>query len=466
MKRIFAILFLVIFCSSGLLADSASNKHNIFRDGFSSIVEPLMPAVVNIYTKQKRRQDNLSHFKHHFENDPFHKFFEQFDLPFGFEDFYQDPSSSALGSGFIIDPKGYIVTNHHLIKDADEINVKLHDNTELEAKLIGSDHKTDLALLKVQSKTPLPNVQFGDSAKAKVGDWVIAIGNPFGLGGTVTTGIISSKGRDINADGSGLVDDYIQTDAAINMGNSGGPMFDLEGKVIGVNTAIVSNSGNNIGIGFAIPSNTVQHIVSQLKNTGKVTRGFLNIKIQEITPQIAEAMNIDTSEGVLVVEVDPKGPAHRAGLKAGDIIIKVGDIKVKNSRKLQIAIAETPVGSIVKLTILRKGKLKELECKLEELKQAGKSTDSLNQTFSSEIFILKGIEFANTSSGIVIKRISREAQWRGLKIGDVILSVNQSPISSVKELKEVYEKAVENDKKHIVLFIKRHNSKVFIALPV
>jgi serine protease Do len=462
MKKIFSIIFITFLG----FQTSIANGSNIYRDGFSSIVEPLMPAVVNIYTKQHIKQEKRGP-SGQIENDPFYRFFEQFDFPFGFEEFYQNPNSGALGSGFIIDADGYIVTNHHLVKGADEINVKLNDNTELEAKLIGSDTKTDLALLKVEAKKPLPFVEFGDASKSKVGDWVIAIGNPFGLGGTVTTGIISSKGRDINADGSGLVDNYIQTDAAINMGNSGGPMFDVNGKVIGVNTAIFSNSGSNIGIGFAIPANTVQHVISDLKKHGKVSRGFLNIKIQEISPQIAEAMNLDTEEGVLVVEVDSKGAGHKAGLKPGDVIVKVGDAKIINSRKLQITIADSPIGSTVKLVVLRHGKTKELECKLTSSDKSLENDSEVNQTIgSSEAFKIKGIEFVNGIKGVMVKRITPDAKWRGLKPGDLIISVNQSPITNIKDFEEIHQNAVKNEKKHIVLFIKRHNSKVFVALPI
>lgn len=465
MKKIFSVIFVVFSFISTSFADE--NKINIYREGFSSIVEPLMPAVVNIYTKQHvKKHEKLKPFGG-MENDPFYRFFEQFDMPFGFEDYYQNPNSNALGSGFIIDKEGYIVTNHHLIKGADEINVKLSDNREIEAKLIGSDPKTDLALLKVESKKPLPFVEFGDATKSKVGDWVIAIGNPFGLGGSVTTGIISSKGRDINSDGSGLVDDYIQTDAAINMGNSGGPMFDINGKVIGVNTAIYSNSGTNIGIGFAIPSDTVEHVISDLKKYGKVSRGFLNIKIQEITKQIAEAMNLDTEEGVLVVEVDPEGSGHKAGLKPGDIIVKVGNTRIVNSRKLQITIADTPVGSVIKLTVLRNGKTKALEARLTEADRSSQKSDSPSQTINpAEIFKIKGIEFGNDHKGVVVRKITSDAKWLGLKRGDLIISVNQAAVTNIKELEDIYRDAVKNEKKHIVLFIKRHNGKIFIALPI
>lgn len=470
MKRIFCLFIACLSLNSSVMGQENSpnpvnNTRSFYQEGFSEIVAPLMPAVVNVYTSVKK-QSNMTHFRH-MQEDPFAKFFEQFDFPFGFEELYQDPRSNALGSGFIIDEAGYIVTNHHLVKDADEINVKLNDNTEFPAKLIGSDYKTDLALLKIQSKKPLPFVKFGDSTSSKIGDWIIAIGNPFGLGGTVTAGIISSKGRDIGTYDSGIVDDYIQTDAAINMGNSGGPMFNMKGRVIGVNTAIFSNSGNNIGIGFAIPSNTVQHVVDKLKKHGKVERGFLGVKIQEVSPQIAEAMNLKTEEGVLVVEVDENGPAGKAGVKSGDIIIAMDGKKVKNSRKLQIMVADTPLDSKINITVMRKGKKHDLNAKLT--KENSKS--SFLQSFSNvsetgNSFETRGLTFSDSSSGVVVSQVSRKAEWKMLKVGDIVISVNQKPVSNIANFEEVYNYAVSEGKKHIVLFVKRHNSKIFLALPI
>lgn len=249
---------------------SESHKYS-----FADIVEPLIPAVVNVYTVQYNQKSEDSH-KKSFESFPFdhlNEFLNHFNLPFNFDEMYSNPKSVPLGSGFIIDPAGFIVTNHHVVANADEIYVKLTDNRELLAKLVGSDQKTDLALLKIEVESPLPFVKFGDSGKARVGDWVIAIGNPFGrLGGIVTAGIISSKGRNIDG---GIVDDFIQTDAAINNGNSGEPMFNINGEVIGVNTVMFSPSGTNIGIGFAIPSNTTKAIINQLRHNGKINRGGL-----------------------------------------------------------------------------------------------------------------------------------------------------------------------------------------------
>ncbi len=473
MKKLLSSIFFVLVTTFTVDASEIqlANKTSQYLEGFADIVEPLMPTVVNIYTtKHIKPQPNIP-------SDNFHKFFEQFGFPFEFEELYQNLKPSAVGSGFIIDSAGYIVTNHHLIEESEDINVKLNDNTELSAKLVGSDPRTDIALLKVDSKTPLPSIKFGDSSKARVGDLVIAIGNPFGLGGTVTTGIISSKSRDINAGGAGIVDNFIQTDAAINMGNSGGPMFNIKGEVIGINTAIFAPTGSNIGIGFAIPASTVQHVVEQLKAYGKVSRGLLGIKIQEVTPQIVEAMNLPIDGGVLVVEVDPKGSGSKAGLKAGDIIVKIADVKVTNSRKLQIFIADTPINSTVKISILRHGVKKEIECKILEdaaispVKQtAQKSVDAKNS------FTIHGVIFKDNNinketeedmfSGIFVESITSQSEWKGLVKGDIVLSINQHPVSSVKELEEIYNKAVKDRKKHIVLFVKRYNNKLFLALPL
>lgn len=290
------------------------------RHSFADIVEPLIPAVVNISTIQYIHNKSEST-----EKDPLNEkkpldlvndFLERLNIPLNLEEIDTTPKSVPLGSGFVIDPSGLIVTNYHVIANVDKISIKLSDNTELPAKLIGTDTKTDLALLKVECETPLPFVKFGDSNKARVGDWVIAIGNPFGnLGGTVTTGIISSKGRDIDIDTNNIVDNFIQTDAAINNGNSGGPMFNLEQEVIGVNTAIFSPLGTNIGIGFAIPSNTAKPIIERLKKDGKVSRGRLGIVIQDLTEEIAEGLGIKDTNGVLVAKVQEHGPGEKAGIK-------------------------------------------------------------------------------------------------------------------------------------------------------
>ena len=473
------ILSIIIVCVS------SNSFANAIINGFADIVDPLMPTVVNVYTVHYPKQTNIvggtQGQRNPFGNmqDPFAKFFEGFDLPFAFDEMYTNPKAMSLGSGVIISPEGYIVTNHHVIANADEVNVKLSDNTELPAKIIGSDQRTDLALLKVNSKTPLPFAKFGDSAKARVGDYVIAIGNPFGLGGTVTTGIVSSKGRDISTDAMGIVDDFIQTDAAINSGNSGGPMFNIAGEVIGINTAIFSPSGSNIGIGFAIPSSTASKVIEQLKSHGKISRGMLGVKIQDITPEIADAIDTPESQGVLVIEVDKDGAGDKAGIKPRDVILKVGDVEVKNARKLQIAIAETPVNTNVSITVMRDGKTKELKCNITERTKDRKSSKESNTQSSAApgaSFESHGVVFGNltddwlgqsgASSGVVVEQVKHAASWKGLMRGDLILSVNQMAVDSVDDVEKIIKKAIENKKKHVILFVKRSNVSFVLALPL
>lgn len=479
MLKRYILLLIILFQS---LPSYPLNAAAVSREGFADIVEPLMSAVVNVYTVQyptkNKKQKRLNPFGN--MQDPFSKFFEGFDFPFGLDEIYTNPQAMSLGSGVVISSEGYIVTNHHVIENADEVNVKLSDNTELSAKIIGSDQRTDLALLKVESKKPLSYVKFGDSSKARVGDWVIAIGNPFGLGGTVTVGIISSKGRDIDTDTMGIVDDFIQTDAAINSGNSGGPMFNMNGEVIGINTAIFSPSGSNIGIGFAIPSATASKVVEQLKDHGKVSRGMLNIKIQEITPEIADAMDMPDSQGVLVMEVGKGGAGEKAGLKTGDIIVKIGAVEVKNARKLQIAVAETPVNTETVVTVLRDGKKKELKCRITEAERDLKISNASSPEAITKLetsLETHGVTFGNInedwlgnanmpSSGVVVEQVKPGSMWKKLMRGDLILSVNQMPIDSVDDIDRILKKATENKKKHIVLFVKRYNASFILALPL
>ncbi|WP_041471707.1 Do family serine endopeptidase [Rickettsia conorii] len=455
------------------------------RYSFADIVEPLIPAVVNISTIEyvNSKSENA-------EKDPLQEkvndFLEKLNIPLNLEEVDQTPKSVPLGSGFIIEPNGLIVTNYHVIANVDKINIKLADNTELSAKLIGNDTKTDLALLKIDSEEPLPFVEFGDSNDARVGDWVIAIGNPFGnLGGTVTSGIISSKGRDIDIDTDNIVDNFIQTDAAINNGNSGGPMFNLDQKVIGVNTAIFSPLGTNIGIGFAIPSNTAKPIIERLKKDGKVSRGRLGVTIQDLTEDISEGLGLKNTRGVLVAKVQEDGPGDKAGIKTGDIIIEFADIPVKNTKKLRVIIADAPIDQEVKVKILRDKKELELPIKItsdneEVTKDSTEETNKKEITNKEEnnLSITKNnITFGNLTEelrqkytipqdkmGIVITNIDEEES--SFKIGDLITNINQKSIDDISKLEELYENAKKSDKKNILLLIERGSSNMFVPLQV
>ena len=396
----------------------------------------------------------------------FNNFFERF----GFSEFENfERKINALGSGFIIDPEGYIVTNHHVIKNADEIKVKIVGlDNELKAKVIGSDSRTDLALLKVETKKPLPFVKFGNSDKARVGEWVIAIGNPMGLGGTVTTGIISSKSRDLDMPSHKIVDDYIQTDAAINQGNSGGPMFNIKGEVIGVNTVIYANS---TGIGFAVPANIAASIMQQLKANGKIIRGMLQARVQDLTDEISESIGMKEPYGALVVDLEPNGPADQAGLKSGDVIIKYNDKKINNASKLIKMVAETKINSEVNLQIIRNNKELTLKTVLTTRKEE-KATGQLklNGINFGNITgnIIDKYELENNITGVVVIAASKHSAWArlGIKKGDVITSINQQKIANINDVERIFEQAKKDKKKNILFLIHRKNMSVFLAMPM
>ncbi|MDX1924173.1 MAG: Do family serine endopeptidase [Rickettsiaceae bacterium] len=471
--RKIVVFIILLICSSKICFASPP------QEGFADIVEPLMPAVVNINTVKyaKSNQGKRPFGKENFPNGhPFNELFEHFGFQFFMDEMPSNPKATSLGSGFLISSDGEIVTNHHVIADADEISVKLNNNKEYKAKLVGSDPRTDVALLKIDSTEPLPFVRLGDSSKSRVGDWVIAIGNPFGLGGTVTSGIISSKSRDIDIISGGLIDDYIQTDASINGGNSGGPMFNLQGEVIGVNTAILTPSGANIGIGFAIPSNSVQNVVKQLKTSGKIERGRLGIKIQELTPEIAEGLELKDIEGVIVIDVDPDSAGAKSGLKSQDIITEYDGHPIKSTRKFQILVAETPVKKSVKIKILRNNKEQILNAKVESAKdpESAKDKEAELGDNDSKSFTVNGVKFANTkvldsdkTEGVVVVANNAQDNWKTLiNKGDIVVAVNQVQIKDLSDFKSEYNKTVKSGKKNIVFLIKRGQMTVYLALPL
>ncbi len=385
----------------------------------------------------------------------------------------------ALGSGFIIDASGYVVTNNHVVGDAEKVTVIFADDTRHPAKIIGKDPRTDLAVLKIDAPQPLPFVKFGDSDTAKVGDWVIAVGNPFGLGGTVTKGIISARGRPI-ADSSYV--DYLQIDASINRGNSGGPTFDLDGNVIGINTAIYSPNGGSVGIGFAIPSNTAKSVIEQLKTSGQVSRGWLGVQIQEVTAEIASSLGLDHPAGALVAAVVDNSPAAKAGVKVGDLIQKFDGKPVEKSRDLSRYVAETTIGKKADLQLLHEGKPATLQVaieKLDEGKVASRTDNADDQDDKANKLTALGVSVTSLTAdarkrlnvpkdvqGVLVSRVKAgsPAAERGLEAGDVIVQVNSQPVAKPEDIATLL-KPTPQPGKAVLLLISRRGQNVFIAIP-
>ncbi len=484
MLRFLRPVFLSLFVLALTLAPQMA-KARPAPEGFSDLAEKLLPSVVNISTTQiLSMNQNMPEFEFQFPpGSPFEEFFRQFKEQHQSQRGPQQrkQKTTSLGSGFIIDPAGYIVTNNHVIQDADEITVILHDDTNLTASVVGRDKKTDLAVLKVESKKPLQAVAFGDSDKARVGDWILAIGNPFGLGGTVTTGILSARARDIN---SGPYDDYLQTDAPINRGNSGGPMFNMDGEVIGINSAIFSPSGGSVGIGFAIPSSLAKPIIEQLKTTGTTRRGWLGVRIQLVTPDIAESLGLDKPRGALVSGVTADGPGAKAKIEVGDVIVAFDGKDVPEMQRLPRIVAETEVGKTVNLTVIRKGKDVSLKVKVGELQTAdetedealpAKGVDSPAGTEKIEElglsvapmtdFLRKRHEIGKETSGVVVVGVAPNglAADHGLQIGDAISEASQQDVKSGKDLAEIIKKA-KKEGRPVLLLVERHGELRFIAM--
>ena len=445
-------------------------------DGISDVAEQVIDAVVNVSTKQsvEMNSDAIPDLP---PGSPFEQFFEDFlkkhgqNGQNGQNGQKQAPRRvSSLGSGFIIDAAGYVVTNNHVIADADEVSVILNDGTTLKADIVGRDTKTDLALLKVTTDHPLKAVKFGDSDKLRLGEWVIAIGNPFSLGGTVTAGIVSARHRDIN---SGPYDNYIQTDAAINRGNSGGPLFDLDGEVIGVNTAIISPSGGSIGIGFAIPSKTVVPVIEQLRQYHEVRRGWLGVRIQQVTDEVAESLSLKPARGALVAGVEDKGPAKPAGIQPGDVIVKFDGKDVKEMRDLPRIVADTPVGKDVQVIVVRKGKEETKTVKLGRLddtekKQASLTTKEQAPETNSSVKSTLGLNLSGLTAdlrkknkikdsvkGVLITGVddNSPAAEKRLAPGMVISQVDQEAVNTPAEFDSRVAKLKKDGKKLVMLLV-------------
>jgi serine protease Do len=465
-------------------------------EGIADVAEKVIDAVVNISTSQtieaKGGGDGRGTMPQLPPGSPFEEFFDDFfknrrgpNSKGGDRGDNAPPrKTNSLGSGFIIDTSGVVVTNNHVIADADEINVILNDGTKVRAELVGVDKKTDLAVLKFKPPKSLTAVKFGDSDRLRLGDWVVAIGNPFSLGGTVTAGIVSAKNRDIS---SGPYDSYIQTDAAINRGNSGGPLFNLEGEVIGVNTLIISPSGGSIGIGFAVPAKTVAAVVDQLRQFGELRRGWLGVRIQTVTDEIAESLSIKPARGALVAGVDDKGPAKPAGIEPGDVVVKFDGKDVKDPKDLSRVVADTAVGKEVDVVVIRKGQEETKKVTLGRLQdpdkvQAAVKTDEQQPAEKPVTQKALGLDLAALSKdlrtrykikdsvkGVVVTSVeaNSDAAEKRLSAGDVIVEVAQEAVTSGADVQKRVDQLKKDGKKSVLLLVSNADGELrFVALGV
>jgi serine protease Do len=468
---------------------------------FGPLVKEVMPAVVNISVEMKAPAADQSGFQNEaqpgddgdqnqdqagpgpeFPPSPFDQFLHRF--------YQQGPNGKpmmpqgqgqaqrmALGSGFIIDPSGYIVTNNHVVENADKVTVVFQDGSKHPAKIIGRDEKTDLALLKIDAPKPLPYVAWGDSNASHVGDWVLAVGNPFGLGGTVSTGIISARGRDIH---EGPYDDFLQIDASINRGNSGGPTFSLDGKVIGINTAIYSPNGGSVGIGFAIPASLAKPVIEQLKAHGTVERGWLGVQIQEVTPELASSLHLPKAEGALVADVTPDGPAQKIGIKQGDVILSYDGHEVEKLRDLPLSVAETPIGETAHVELWRDGKQESVAPVIAAMpahpeqvaaNESGNAQKAMGLNLASLTPELRErLQVGKDVKGVVVTGVAQNSPLAtlGIQQGDVIEQVNRHAVATPEEAAHEFD-AVKNASgpdKSVLLLINRHGVNQYVAMTV
>ncbi len=460
MNIIKKIFFIVI-----ILNLSFQSNANPIPESFADLAERLMPSVVNISTTQTvKTTTNQFPFKFP-PGSPFEEMFKDFERP-------TERKASSLGSGFILKEDGTVVTNNHVIADADDILIKVNSK-EYKAKVIGADPYMDVAVLKMQTKDKFIPVKFGDSDKARVGDWVVAIGNPFGLGGTVTSGIVSARNRDI---GMTRYDDFIQTDASINQGNSGGPLFNLKGEVVGINTAIIApGQSGSIGIGFAIPANAASKVINQLLNFGETRRGWLGVRIQDVTKEIAEAVELKKAEGALVASVGEKSPADKAGVQAGDIILEFDGKKIDVMRTLPKVVANTKVGKNVKVKIWRNKKLITKDLRLGRLESSEEFKVKKPKNKKTELLEIEKLKITvrdltkedissrklnKISKGAVIVEISNRSPLNGLlSVNDIIIEAQKTPISKSADLENIVNKLIKRGDKNLLLSIINNNNQ-------
>ncbi len=466
MKKI-KIIFLTIIFSFGFLNQSYSRT---VPESFADLAEKLMPSVVNISTSTTVvTKSNPLPFQFP-PGSPFGDMFKEFGDP-------QERQSAALGSGFIIDEKGIVITNNHVIQDADDIIVRVNGDQEFKAKVLGADPLMDIAVLQLETNEKFIPVAFGDSDKARIGDWVIAIGNPFGLGGTVTAGIISARNRSI---GLSRYEDFIQTDASINSGNSGGPLFDMEGNVIGINTAILGRNGS-IGIGFSIPSNSAQIVIDQLIEFGETKRGWLGVRIQDVTKEIAEVEKLDKPRGALVASVAENSPSEKAGIKAGDIILEFNGERINQMKELPAIVARTQVGKNVEVKIWRDKQeiiknvlLGRLETSEDfKVSEKQKTIDPTDQIEDLKITVrslnkddIKNRKLPNQTTGLVIMSIQNNSPLAGsIEVNSIIVEAQKERIKSIDDLKQITKQVLNSNQKTILLAIyNNQNQRRYIGI--
>jgi serine protease Do len=444
-----------------------NNSFAQFERGYADLVEKLLPSVVSIATSQiiERRTGSIPELP---EGHPFNDMFEDF---FG-NQMPKRENMTGLGSGFIISPEGYVVTNNHVISGADQITVIFNNGIdEVPAELVGTDPKTDIAVLKIDpNKVDIENVTWGDSSNSRVGDIVLAIGNPLGLGGTVTSGIISSINRDI---GSGPYVDFIQTDAPINRGNSGGPLFNLDGEVIGINSMIISQTGGSVGLGFSIPANTAKLIVEQIISFGQAKRGWLGVQIQDLTPEFSESLGYDSTEGAFVASVSPESPAAKSNIQAGDIIIEFDGKKISSFKDLPKVVAETPIGNEVKVSVWRNGGLIEITVKIDELDEGNTIKASSEGIYIEELDItlveldqenaeMLGIE--PSTSGLLIKSVGENN--KSLMTNDVIIQVSSEKISDLTSFQKMVSDSIKLKRDKLLLRVIREGNEFWLINPL
>jgi len=475
-----AVLAAVVFATPHTIRAQTRGPDNV-----ADVADRVQSAVVNISTSQNVNPSQQVPMPQLPPGSPFEEFFDEFFKNKNDGDPKRQRKVSSLGSGFVIDPSGIVITNNHVIAEADEIIVNFADGTKLKAELIGRDEKVDLAVLRVKPKTPLKAVNFGDSDKTRVGEWVMAIGNPFGLGGSVTVGVVSARNRNIE---SSLYDDFIQTDAAINRGNSGGPLFNLQGEVIGINTAIFSQTGGSIGIGFAIPANTVLPLIKQLRETGEIQRGWIGVSIQPVDDQIADSLGLPAARGALIAAVNDNGPAMKGGMLAGDVVIRFNGQEVREMRNLPRIVAGSEIGKAVDVVVIRKGKEVTLKLEVAKLVEPDKKPNrqtkaepqqqphrsAANRPLGLELSALnedlrRRYRLKENVKGVVVTGVDPEsnAAEQNIEAGLVVIEISGEPVATAADMRTRVEALKKAGKKSaLLLLLNSSGEQRFVAVTI